>query len=109
MWGSADADSGSCVNSDDLFNHQKSTQIKPNKNLLCNYDGQRGSVHLTHLWLFEDISGDGVEVPQVFDGGDVLWDGLDHHLTGRQHQLVGSHLKRQQYKGCNPHNWLGGE
>lgn len=51
---------------------------------------------MTYLWLFEDISGDGIEVSQVFDGGDVLWDGLDHHLTGRQHQLMGSHLRQQQ-------------
>lgn len=58
---------------------------------------------MTYLWLFEDISGNGVEVSQVFDGGDVLRDGLDHHLTGRQHQLMGSHLRQQQYKGFNPH------
>lgn len=50
---------------------------------------------MTYLWLFEDISGDGVEVSQVLDGGDVLWDGLDHHLTGRQHQLMSSHLQHQ--------------
>lgn len=49
-----------------------------------------------YLWLFEDISSDGVEVSQVFDGGDVFRDGFDHHLTGRQHQLMGSHLKHQQ-------------
>lgn len=52
---------------------------------------------VTHLWLFEDISGDGVEVSQVFDGGDVLRHGLDHHLTGRQHQLMGSHLRQKHY------------
>lgn len=56
---------------------------------------------MTDLWLFEDISGNGVEVSQVFDGGDVLWDGFDHHLTGRQHQLMGSHLTaREQRLSC---------
>lgn len=58
---------------------------------------EKGCVDMTYLWLFEDISGDGVEVSQVFDGGDVLWDGLDHHLAGRQHQLMGSHLTQQRY------------
>jgi len=36
-----------------------------------------------HLWLFEDIPADGVEVAQVFEGGDVLRHSLDHHLAGR--------------------------
>ncbi len=64
---------------------------------------EKGSDHMTYLWLFEDISGNGVEVSQVFDGGDVLRDGLDHHLTGRQHQLMGTHLTHEQHKGVNPH------
>lgn len=65
--------------------------------------------HIGHLWLFEDISGDDIKVSQVFDGGDVLWDGLDHHLAGRQHQLVSSHLRQEQYEDLNPHipGWVG--
>lgn len=56
----------------------------------------KGRVETTDLRLFEDISGDGVEVSQVFDGRDVLRDGLDHHLAGRQHQLMSSHLTTQK-------------
>lgn len=115
VWGSAHADSGSCVNNNDPFNHQDhagvyaqkwnnstyfSCQTEPDKVLNIIDKG-------AHLWLFEDISGDGVKVAEIFDGGDVLWDGLDHHLTGRQHQLVSSHLIRNSRKALI-HTYLFG-
>lgn len=69
-------------------------------------NGAMGSVEMTHLGLFEDISGNGVEVSQVFDGRDVLGDGLDHHLAGRQHQLMGSHLMKQRYSTHLSHTYM---
>lgn len=61
-----------------------------------------------YLWLLEDISGYGVEVPEVLDGGNIFWDSLDHHLTGWQHQLVGSHLNThtRTHTAMNLHSCL---
>ena len=50
-------------------------------------------VLVCYLGLLKDIPGDGVQVAKVFDGGDVLRHSLDHHLAGRQHQLMSPHLQ----------------
>lgn len=62
---------------------------------------KKEKVHIACLWLFEDISGDGVKACQIFDGGDILRDSFDHHLTGWQHQLMGSHLRNKKNKNIS--------
>ena len=42
--------------------------------------------------MCEDVLSDGVQVAGVRDVADVLRHSLDHHVTRREHKLVGAHL-----------------
>lgn len=54
--------------------------------------GGEGVKGPTYLGVLEDILANVVQVSRVWQGGHVLRDGLDYHITGGQYQLVSMDL-----------------
>jgi len=51
------------------------------------------SAQVSYLGMFKDVLPDGVQVADVRDVADVVGHGLDDDIAGREHQLVGAHLR----------------
>lgn len=46
--------------------------------------------------MLEDVLSDGLQVSDVWDAADVVRRGLDYDVTGREHELVGTHLRNNR-------------
>lgn len=46
----------------------------------------------SYLWILEDVLADGLQVSDVGDAADIVGHGLDYNITGRKHELMGTHL-----------------
>ena len=52
------------------------------------------SSYFSYLRVLENVFSDGLQVGDVWDVADVVGHSLDYNITGWEHKLVGTHLRR---------------
>ena len=54
--------------------------------------------------MLEDVLSDSLQVGDVWDAADVVGHGFDDNITGREHKLVGTHLRGDKTGSQQVHN-----